>query len=84
MSQHSSLKGAEAGARHRNVLKRFERVRALQEAEKWGDRKSVYKLPKMKLLKIKVKKVKAKAEEQPATTEATPAPAKAPAQKPQK
>lgn len=59
MSQHNSLKIASVGARHRNVLKRHERVRTLKETEKWGTRESVYNLPKLKLLKIKVKKEKA-------------------------
>ena len=58
MSQHSSLKTASVGARHRNVLKRHERIRELQKNEKWGDRQSAFKLPKLKLIKLKVKKVK--------------------------
>lgn len=58
MSQHSSLKTASVGARHRNVLKRHERIRELQKNEKWGDRQSVFKLPKLKLIKLKVKKAK--------------------------
>lgn len=62
MTQHSSLKGTAVGVRHRNVLKRHERIQVLQSEEKWGNRASVYKLPKMKLIKIKMKKTKAKQE----------------------
>ena len=58
MSQHSSLKSASASVKHRNVLKRYERLRALNESEKWGDRTSVYNLPKLKMIKLKVKKSK--------------------------
>ena len=58
MSQHSSLKGTSVGTRHRNVLKRYERIRTLQNSDSWDERKSVYKLPKVKLIKLKVKKAK--------------------------
>jgi len=58
MSQHSSLKGASVSVKHRNVLKRYERIRALKEGEKWDDRKTVYNLPKHKMIKLKVKKTK--------------------------
>ena len=75
MTQHSSLKGTAVGVRHRNVLKRHERVQVLQSEEKWGSRESVYKLPKMKLIKIKMKKTKAKQEgETPAAGEGAPKP----------
>jgi len=63
MSQHSSLKGASVSTKHRNVLKRYERVRNLHEREKWGDRKSIYNLPKIKMIKLKVKKTKGPSEE---------------------
>ena len=59
MSQHSSLRFDPMRTRHRNVLKRYERIRRLIELEKWNERKSVLGLPKVKSLKIKVKKVKA-------------------------
>jgi small basic protein (TIGR04137 family) len=68
MTQHSSLKGASVSTKHRNVLKRHERVRSLQENENWEDRKSIYKLPKLKMIKLKVKKVK-EAKESEATAE---------------
>lgn len=63
MSQHSSLKIDSVGMKHRNVLKRHERIRTLQETEKWGNRDSAFNLPKMKLLKIKMKKEKVAKEE---------------------
>lgn len=63
MSQHSSLKSSSVDKKHRNVLKRYERIRLLKEGEKWNDRETVYKLPKVKLIKLKVKKTKEKAEE---------------------
>ena len=62
MTQHSSLKSASVGARHRNVLKRHERVRILQTNDEWSGRQSVYKLPKLKLIKLKVKKAKGEKE----------------------
>ena len=58
MSQHRSLRVDATRARHRNVLKRSERVHRLIELEKWNDRRSAFGLPKVKSLKIKVKKVK--------------------------
>lgn len=67
MSQHTSLRIDSTLTRHRNVLKRHERIRRLMELEKWGNRTSVFGLPKVKSLKIKMKKVKAeKAEAAPA------------------
>lgn len=56
MSQHPSLRIDSVGAKHRNVLKRFERIKKMQENNKWQDRESVFNLPKYKSLKIKVKK----------------------------
>lgn len=75
MTQHSSLKVASIGARHRNVLKRYERITKLKDAEKMSDRNSAYKLPKDKLLKIKVKKAKGKEETAEGAAGTTAAPA---------
>lgn len=73
MSQHTSLKVASVGKKHRNVLKRYERIKRLQETEKWGSRKSAYGLPKIKSMKIKVRKAKSeKAEEAEGAAGATP------------
>ena len=73
MTQHSSLKSASVGARHRNVLKRHERIHVLQTNDEWSGRRSVYKLPKLKLIKLKAKKAKSGKEgEAPAEGTATP------------
>lgn len=47
------------------MLKRCERIRILQSEEKWGDRKSVYDLPKLKMIKLRIKKAKTAKEEAP-------------------
>ena len=56
MSQHSSLRIDKVGSRHRNVLKRYERIEKLKGESRWTDNKSVYGLPKVKSQKMKVKK----------------------------
>lgn len=56
MSQHPSLRFDSVSVKHRNVLKRFERIKIMKEQGKWEGRQSVYGLPKIKSLKIKVKK----------------------------
>ena len=58
MSQHTSLRIDPTRTKHRNVLKRYERIQRLVETEKWNDRQSALGLPKVKSLKIKMKKVK--------------------------
>ena len=58
MSQHPSLREDSVGAKHRNVLKRFERVKKLQEQNRWQGSASAFNLPKVKSMKIKVKKTK--------------------------
>ena len=81
MSQHSSLRLDATLTKHRNVLKRHERIHRLMEQEKWKDRQSAFGLPKVKSLKIKVKKIKAdKAEATPAPVapQAQPAPVSTP------
>jgi small basic protein (TIGR04137 family) len=80
MSQHASLRSDSVGAKHRNVFKRLERVKKLQEMGKWSTRASVYNLPKVKSMKVKMKKVK---EAKVAGAEGAEAPgAAAPAAKP--
>ena len=76
MSQHSSLKSDSVGARHRNVLKRHERIKTLQENDGLGDRNSAFRLPKLKLIKLKVKKTKAPKEAE-GTAQASPQAAQA-------
>jgi len=83
MSQHSSLRISSVGKRHRNVFKRYERIRKMTETERWGDRQSVYGLPKIKSIQIKVKKAKSeKAEAQPGQAAEIPTSAPAPAAPP--
>jgi small basic protein (TIGR04137 family) len=56
MSQHRSLRIDSVGAKHRNVLKRNEKIKKLEEEGKWDKvTSSAYKLPKVKSMKIKVK-----------------------------
>lgn len=60
MSQHSSLRSrARSGGRHRNVLKRYERIKQLTAEEKWTPEDSPYGLPKVRSIKVRVKKEKA-------------------------
>lgn len=75
MAQHPSLKSKEKGKQHRSVLKRYERVKALEEKEKWTKGDSVFGLLKLKLIKFKLKKEKtaAKAEEGAEGAEVAPA-----------
>ena len=63
MSQHSSLRVDSVGAKHRNVLKRNEKIKKLQEDGKWeATVNSAYFLPKVKSIKVKVKSGGTKAE----------------------
>lgn len=78
MSQHSSLRIDPTRTRHRNVLKRHERIQRLIETEKWNDRPSALGLPKVKSLKIKMKKVKAEKAGGAAAQAGAPTPAGAP------
>lgn len=86
MSLDRSLKGKSGLVRHRNVLKRSERLTILKDEERWDESKSVYGLPKVAVRKA-VKK-KAEKKEEAATAEAgaegaaAAAPAAAPAAKP--
>ncbi len=59
MSQHPSLRVDSVGTKHRNVMKRSERLKKMSDENRWDETKSVYGLPKLKSLKVKVKKVKA-------------------------
>jgi len=83
MTQHRSLRIDKVGKRHRNVLKRYERIGRLQAEERWTEGRSVYGLPKVKSQKMKVKKTKpAAGEEKPAAASGAPAaPAAPPAPK---
>jgi small basic protein (TIGR04137 family) len=59
MSIHPSLSVSEKDKLSRSVLKRTERIRHMQEKNKWKEGDPVYGLPKIKTLKIKIKKEKA-------------------------
>ena len=61
MSQHPSLRSSEIDKKHRSVLKRYERIKTLQEKDKWKEGDSVYGLAKVKILRFKIKKEKAAA-----------------------
>jgi len=57
MSQHPSLRVDSVGVKHRNVLKKYERIKKMSADGKWAAQDaSVYNLPKFKSIKIKVKK----------------------------
>jgi small basic protein (TIGR04137 family) len=75
MSLDSSLKGKSALERHRNVLKRAERIEILEDNEKWAEEKgSVFGLVKVAHRKAAAGKKAAKAEatEAGATAAAVP------------
>ena len=78
MSMHSSLQSGDINKKHRNVLKRFERLTILKQKNKWNKGESVFGLPKIKALKTKIKKQKAAAAEAPAAAEAAEAAPAAP------
>ncbi|MFH1550833.1 MAG: small basic protein [Planctomycetota bacterium] len=64
MSLHKSLVSKEGLKRHRNVLNRAERIKALQEDDRWDEERSVFGLPKVRHMKVRKKgKDKAKAAE---------------------
>ncbi len=56
MSQHPSLKVSSTGTEQRSVLKRFEKVKTLQEKKLWSEETSIFHLPKVKTVRVKVKK----------------------------
>ncbi len=64
MSQHPSLRSTEKSKQHRSVLKRFERLKKMKEKEEWDEEKSIFGLPKIKILKFKIKKEKAAPDEE--------------------
>ncbi len=57
MSQHPSLKVSSAGTEQRSVLKRFEKVKILQEKKFWNEGTSIFHLPKVKTVRVKIKKI---------------------------
>ena len=82
MSQHPSLRSSDKDKQHRSVLKRFERIKTLQDKEKWDEKKdSVFGLPKVKVTRFKIKKEKTAVVDETAEG-AVPAAGAAPAAKP--
>ena len=84
MSLDRSLKGKSTLERHRNVLRRSERIATLQDNEKWSEEKnSVFGLVKVahrkQVAAKKAPKVEAAAEGAAAAPAGTAAPAAAPA-----
>lgn len=84
MSLDRSLKGKGGLVRHRNVLKRAERLVVLKDEERWDESKSVFGLPKVVVRKAAKKKaekkeVTAEAGAEGAAAPAAGAPAAAPA-----
>lgn len=65
MSLDRSLKGKGGLVRHRNVLKRSERLVILKDEERWDDSKSVFGLPKVVVRKA----IKRKAEKKEVVAE---------------
>jgi small basic protein (TIGR04137 family) len=73
MSIDKSLRRKNQLERSRNVLTRGERIKVLQDEERWKEGRSPYGLPKVRVLKIAKKPKKAKEEEAPAEEGAAPA-----------
>ena len=69
MSIDKSLRRKNSLVRARNVLTRGERIKVLQDEERWQDGRSPYNLPKVRVLKIVVKKAKKAKEEEGAAAE---------------
>ena len=83
MSIDKSLRRKNSLQRARNVLTRGERIKQMQNEERWPDDRSPFGLPKVKVVKIAKKAKKAKEEEKAegAAEEAAPAAEAAPAKK---
>ena len=79
MSIHPSLAISDSDKKQRSVLKRSERIRMMKEKGDWKEGDDIYRLPKIKTVRIKIKKEKAEkaetttAEGAPAAAEAAPA-----------
>ncbi len=79
MSIDKSLRRKNQLARSRNVLTRGERIKTLQDEERWKEGRSPFGLPKVRVLKVAKKPKKAK-EEEAKTEEGATAAAAAPAE----
>jgi small basic protein (TIGR04137 family) len=78
MSIDKSLRRKNSLARARNVLTRGERIKTMQDEERWPENRSPYGLPKTKVVKVVIKKAK-KVKEEEAAPEEGEAAAAAPA-----
>ena len=58
MSIHPSLSISDKDKKQRSVLKRTERIRMMKEKGQWKDGDDIYRLPKIKTIRIKIKKEK--------------------------
>jgi small basic protein (TIGR04137 family) len=70
MSMDRSLKGKGGLVRHRNVLKRSERITTLKDEERWDESKSVFGLPKVIVRRAVKRKAAAEKKPEAATAEA--------------
>ena len=78
MSIDKSLRRKNQLQRARNVLTRGERIKTMQNEERWPDGRIPFGLPKVKVIKLVVKKAKkAKEEEKPEGAEGAAAAAPA-------
>jgi small basic protein (TIGR04137 family) len=69
MSIDKSLRRKNSLARARNVLTRGERIKVMEDEERWDNGRSPYGLPKTKVVKVIIKKVKKAKEEETAAGE---------------
>ena len=79
MSIDKSLRRKNQLVRARNVLTRGERIKVLQDEERWKEGRSPFGLPKVRVIKMAKKAKKVKEEEKPAEEGAEAAAAAAPA-----
>jgi small basic protein (TIGR04137 family) len=73
MSIDKSLRRKNSLARARSVLTRDERIKTLQETERWQDGRSPFGLPKVRVIKIVAKKKAKEKTDEAAAGEAAPA-----------
>ncbi len=83
MSIHPSLKSKGKLKGKRSVLKRSERIQWMMEKKVWDDKRAVFGLPKIKIMKLKAAKKEKKEEKKedattPTATTATPTAAATP------
>ena len=84
MSIDKSLRRKNQLVRSRNVLTRGERIKVLQDEERWQEGRSPYNLPKVRVMKAAKKPKKAAKEEEKPAEEGAAATAAAAPEKPEK